>query len=220
MADSSSFPWALDLSADQLGEFINDLWGAAAAENDLEALAAVEKVIAEYRPAAEQAAPSLLSERDRAVLTGLAYGATYDALAERLGVAATTIERLLPSICEQLEVECLSDAIAAASRRGWIPELCVPASAGRRVGRGQRAWHRHLSERVAEMQAKPGAAVPIGPYGSQSGAWNAARRINKGLWPEVQPAGAFSAQVVVSGPNEWVVETRYLGDPASTKEQS
>ncbi|MFF3884116.1 hypothetical protein [Streptomyces sp. NPDC001914] len=218
MADHLAFPWALDLSADQLGEFINDLWGAAAAEDDLEALTAVEKVIAQYSPAGAQASGPL-SERDLAVLTGLAYGATYAALGERLGIAATTIESIVLAVCRQLEVQCLSDALEFAGRRGWIPELPVPASIGRRVGRGYNAWRRNLRDRVAEMRAAPGEAVPLGPYSSYSGAWNAARRITKGLWPEVQPAGAFSAQVVVSEPNQWVVETRYIGDPTSTKEQ-
>jgi hypothetical protein len=70
------------------------------------------------------------------------------------------------------------------------------------------------------MREKPGQTVPFGPYGSYGGAYGAARRINKGLLPEVQPAGSFSAQVVVNGSDQWVVEARYLGEPSSAKEPS
>lgn len=215
----SVFPWAVALPAEQRSAFVDALWGAAAAENDLEALAAVDKVVAEYRPMDAQALPCPMSQRELTVLTGLACGATYAGLGERMALAPATVQRTVVDICRRLDVKSEQEAIEVAARHGWVPALHIPDPAARQTLHGPQAWRRHYRERVAEMRRSVGKPVQLGPYDSHSGAYNAARKINKGLWQEVQPAGAFSADVEPDQHGQWVVMARYLGEPSpATKE--
>ncbi|MEU9208479.1 LuxR C-terminal-related transcriptional regulator [Streptomyces sp. NPDC048415] len=219
MSDSRAFPWAVELDADQLAAFIEDLWGAASGDSDLDTLAAIETIIAEHRPEDVQTAPCPLKERELDVLRRLANGQTYQSISAELHIALSTVRRTCTDIYHRIGATNQVQAAAIAGQQGWLPDLRTPRFSPELPGtKSPRAWQAYYRECVQQMREQPGVKVRIGPYGTYSGAHNAAWRINKGLLKEVQPAGAFSASAVVDGHGQWVVLGCYLGDPTDTTE--
>ncbi|MGP4085430.1 response regulator transcription factor [Streptomyces sp. KR55] len=208
MASDLAFPWAREYDADQLAAFIEDLWGAASGDNDLDTLDAIEKVIAEHRP---DPVPCPLTARQIEVLTQLATGETYESAARNLGVSVSSFKRHCEAIYTRLGVRNMTQATVIAADLRWLPGIPVPVPPPRARKLGPHRWRAIYRKHVAQMRKRPRHPVEIGPYSSCSGARNAAWRMNKGLLSQFQPTGAFNAQAVRSDSGHWVVLARYLG---------
>lgn len=214
-----AFPWARTYDADQLAAFIEDVWGAAGGGDDLATLDAMEKAVAAHRPPTPPS-PCPLSQRETEVLTLIANGETYESAGAQLGITGHTVRQYLGRVYGRLGARNAVHAAAIAARRGWLPGLTVPPSAPAVLRRSPRVWRDLYRASAAEMRARPGEPVVIGPYGSNSGARNAVRRIRLGLLEEFQPAGAFEATPARGERDRWLVRARYLGSPARTEQKA
>lgn len=217
-ADLRAFPWAAGLDADQLAAFIEDLWGAASGDDDLTTLDAIENAVARHAPTPQSGRSKRhcpLTERELAVLTHIAGGATYLETAHALGITVNTVRHNCGRILPKIGARTMVQAAAAAAHFGWTPASCIPPDPTPVLNHSPTSWQSLVRRRVAEMRAQPGVPVDIGPYGSISGARGTAWRINKGLLASVRPTGAFKAQAVRGEQGLWVVRARYVGEPAT-----
>lgn len=216
-----AFPWARRLDADQLAAFLEELWGAAGGEDDLNTLKAVEDVIAVWRrdvgDVPDEPTPCPLSERELGIVAQLAMGHTIAGAARNLGIAAETVRSRCPQIFARIGARNRAHAVVIATRRGWLPDLKLPPVAELAPGTpaDPNAWNRMYRDRAAQLRRRPGVPVEIGPYGSQSGARGAARSIRKGHFDAFQPAGSFGAETVRLTGGQFAVRATFLG-PTST----
>ncbi|CBG73067.1 putative LuxR family regulator [Streptomyces scabiei 87.22] len=216
--ESLTFPWARTLAAEPLAAFIEDMWGAAGGGDDIATLDAMEMAVAAHQPPTPQdSVPCPLSQRETDVLTLIANGETYETAGAQLEVTAHTVRQYLGRIYGRLGARNAVHAAAIATHQGWLPRLDVPPPAPTVLRQSPKAWRDLYRARAAEMLARPGEPVLIGPYGSNSGARNTVRRIRLGLFEEFQPAGAFEATAVRGDRGQWLVRARYLGSAAPTQ---
>lgn len=211
--DTLAFPWAAKLAADELGAFIEDLWGAASGENSLATLEAIEKVIDTHRPAAEAPPVCPLGDVHLEVLVAAASGETPLATAQRLGVRKSTIYTRRNRACTRLNAESLEQALAVSVLYGWIARDAVemPQFVPRR---GATTWTRLYRQRAAECRERPGQWLSTGPYTSSESAKRAAKRLRNGLIHEFKPAGSFQAEPHrEDGQRVWSLRIRYVGIP-------
>lgn len=211
MTQNLAFPWAAQLDADQLEAFIEDLWGAASGNNDLDTLAAIEKVIAEHGPDPVPQRPCPLTGPEVDALTCIANGATYETAARQLGVTTATLRRQIEQAYFRLGAHNAAHASAVAARQGWLPDLRMPDLPPKVTRRGAHAWRALYFEATAEMRAHPGQPFQIGPYGACSGARNAAWRMQRGMPEMFQPARSFKAKAKCADDGHWYVTARYVG---------
>ncbi|MFF0139750.1 response regulator transcription factor [Streptomyces sp. NPDC005227] len=209
MADSV-FPWTADLAPERLSAFVDDLWGATAAENEHDALAALDKVVAQYAPAPAPKPECPLTERQVELITHLANGLTYGQAAEAMGSSLDTIKRHAENAYVRLGVSTKAPAIALAVHHQWLPGLHVPPLGPSKTNLGPAHWDAVHAKAAADMRATPGAEVAIGPYVSHTGATTVVGVINKGLRTHFQPAGSFEARRVRSDLG-WDVVARFVG---------
>jgi NarL family two-component system response regulator YdfI len=66
---------------------------------------------------------TLLTDREREVLAGVAHGERSKEIAARLGISERTVKAYLSSIYEKLGVDSRAAAIAEASRRGLLQDV-------------------------------------------------------------------------------------------------
>ena len=74
-----------------------------------------------------RAARAVISERDRALLRGLADGLTTEQLADRVGCSERTVYRQLRRVCNDLHVRSRSEAVSVAARLGLLSAPMVRA---------------------------------------------------------------------------------------------
>jgi DNA-binding NarL/FixJ family response regulator len=79
----------------------------------------------------QQQAVRPLTPRERAVLSELGRGATYELVAENLGVSVNTVRTFVRSIYEKLGVDSRVDAVLLGIRLGLIKGTPFPASKAR-----------------------------------------------------------------------------------------
>ncbi|MFF9097625.1 LuxR C-terminal-related transcriptional regulator [Streptomyces sp. NPDC014802] len=211
-----AFPWARNLDAEKLAAFIEDLWGAASGGDDLKALDAIEKVIAEHRPT--RACP--LNAKQLKVLNLLAAGETYESAAKRLGFSATSVKNFCSEIYTRLGVRNAPHAVALGVQYGWLSDIRIPEAVITPVTHPPRTWREIYRKSAAQMREQPGVPVEIGPYVSISGARNAAKRMRKGLWEEFRPAGAFDAKSQRTDAGYFVIVACYVGEPVNDAERA
>lgn len=150
MADVPAFPWAAQFEAKELAAFLEDLWGAASGDDGLATLQAVEKVIAEHRPAAAAVpqltesvvqaiaqkvtaqllpyaagngaalAPCPLSRRELECLIEVAKGESYESAGAALGLRRQTVATHVQRAFRRLRVSGAPRAVAIAVHHGWI----------------------------------------------------------------------------------------------------
>jgi len=221
MADTLAFPWAREYDEDQLAAFIEDLWGAASGDDGLGTLDAIEKAVAAHRPAETQR-PCPLSERDVEILTQIANGETYASAGRNLGLSSESVRGRCPQMYARLGAKNAAHAAAIAAHEGWVPGLRIPEPIEEipRIVRGPHAWNRIYRRIAAELRALPGEQLPLGPYGSRSGARGAASYIRRGLLRSFEPAGAFDASAVRGDGGKWIVLARYVGDASDPNTRS
>ncbi|MET9081381.1 helix-turn-helix transcriptional regulator [Streptomyces sp. NPDC004237] len=216
MIGELTFPWARAYDDDQLAAFIEDLWGAAGGGDDLSALDAIEKVIAEHRPADAPVLgppPCPLTVREVEILTRLGNGDSYDEAAHALGIAVDNLRGRITRIFGCLGARNRGHAMAIAVTHGWLPDLetRVVQPPSRRVG--PHSWKRFYQEQAERLRDEPGAPMELGPYTAPSGARRAARCIEQGLFAPFAPAGAFTATPSRSRHGYWwVVTTTYVAE--------
>lgn len=218
------FPWAAQLDADQLAAFLEELWGAAGGEDDLNTLKAVEDVIATWRcdvgatADGDELVPCPLTEREIDIVRQFAMGETIERAAANLGIATESVRSRLPQIYARIGAKNRAQATAIAAHHGWLPELEVPrpVELSPTIETGSRTWGRIYHERAAEMRRNPGLAVEIGPYTSQSGAREAARKIRKGHFDPFLPAGSFDAETVRLDGARFAIRAAFLGTTSTS----
>lgn len=213
MQGDAVFPWARTYDADQLAAFIEDLWGAASGDNDLQTLDAIEKVIAEHRP---DAAPSPLTRRQTDVLTELANGSKQPEAARTLGISEASVHTHVVNLFHTLQARTTTQAAVIAARHGWLPGLRTPEPY-RRPPRVSCADRYQIHRRVAaELRENPGREATTGTYATRNGARTAAQAIRRGTNAHFQPAGSFAARHAADEQGRWAVFVRYLGEPTDT----
>ncbi|MCI3277462.1 LuxR C-terminal-related transcriptional regulator [Streptomyces cylindrosporus] len=220
--DNLTFPWARSYDADQLAAFVEDLWGAASGDNDLETLDAIERVIAAHRPEPEpEEAPveCPLDARDIEVLVCLANGHTRLGAARKVSMSEDAVRALLARMYLRLGVQNAAHAVATAQHYRWLPtdKLNIPQPiVVQRMS--PQAWKAHYRERAQQLRARPGEFVTVGPYFSFDGARRAVHRIQLGLLDDFRPAGSFEATAYTEA-GLWAVRARYVGT-ASTPQKA
>ena len=68
----------------------------------------------------------VLSDRDKALLKGLADGLTTEQIADRVGCSERTVYRQLRRVCNHLQVRSRREAVAVAARLGLLTAPLVP----------------------------------------------------------------------------------------------
>ncbi|MET7477947.1 LuxR C-terminal-related transcriptional regulator [Streptomyces sp. NPDC005648] len=218
MTDDRAFPWARTYDTEQLAAFIEDLWGAASGDSDLDTLDAIEKVIADHRPDEPMTCP--LSDLEIEVLASLANGHTRLGAARKASLSEDSVRALLARLYLRLGVQNLTHAVTTALHYGWLPveKLNIPKPIV--VHRmSPQAWKLHYCDRSQKLRERPGEFVTIGPYFSYDGVRRAADRIRKGLIDDFRPAGAFEAVPFTEG-GLWSIRARYVGTPSTNAERA
>lgn len=214
MSDQRAFPWAERFDTEQLDAFLSDLWAAASGNTALTTLHVVEAAIARHRPADDGAPKCPLSDREIEVMTLMASGGTYGAVGRHLGITAASVRSHCGRVYDRLGVANAAQAAAVCAHRGWLPDLQIPELATPFKRRSGQQWNRLFSELAAEMCARPGEPVRIGPYRSSTGARGAVQKIKKGLLEPFRPAGAFTARAERIAQSRWEIEARFIGEPS------
>lgn len=209
--DTLAFPWARSYDADQLSAFIDDLWGAASGDDDLVTLDAIEQVVAKHRPTQD----SPLTDREAEFLAYLADGLTYKQIATMVGPSLNSVRTTFNTVFSKLGARSGVQAVAIAIHHGWLPTLRLPEPPKRLPRKGPRNWRDRHTEAAAHMREHPLSYVDVGPYASRNSVYKAAKRVNDGLFPEFQPAGAFEAHPRRMDGTSWGLRMRYLGEPAN-----
>ncbi|SHI65290.1 LuxR C-terminal-related transcriptional regulator [Streptomyces sp. 3214.6] len=210
-ADNLAFPWARSYDADQLAAFIEDLWGAASGDDDLKTLDAIEAAVAKHRPLRE----CPITKREAEFLTYMAEGLTYEQVTIVVGRSRDSVRTTYSTAFSKLGARCGAQAVAIALHNGWLPTLRLPDPPKPLAMHGPRNWRALHAEAAAQMRAHPLSFVDVGPYASRNSASQAARRVNLGLIPEFNPAGAFEARPHRIERTRWGLRMRYLGEPAA-----
>ncbi|MGW6292428.1 helix-turn-helix transcriptional regulator [Streptomyces sp. NPDC055058] len=219
MASDYTFGWARDYDADQLAAFIEDLWGAAAGDNDLATLDAIEKAIADHRPpAAPPPKDSPLSIRQTEVLTEIANGATYRQAGTALGISKNSVATILRYATDRLGASNAAHAASVAAANGWLPGLRVPTPnwtlIQRKGARPGASFHRAWADR---LRSRPGLTYSVGQYNSRAAASTTASQIRTARNPAYQPAGAFHASHLRGHDGFWTVRVRYAPETDTTQ---
>ncbi|MFF0597836.1 LuxR C-terminal-related transcriptional regulator [Streptomyces antibioticus] len=209
-----AFPWARTLPAEQLGEFLEELWAAASGETGMATLDAVEKVIAAHRP---RRPPSPLTEREAEVLTLLAQGLTYRQTAHTLTLSLNTVRILCGRAFSKVGARGAAQAVAVAVHYGWITAAGLPGEPRPAPAKGTPNWQKLYAQVAEQLRRDPDGFIDIGPYAQRNSTQKASRRINKGLLAPFAPAGAFHARSVRDADRRWVLRVHYVGDPAPTE---
>jgi DNA-binding CsgD family transcriptional regulator len=226
MASDLAFPWARSYDADQLGAFIEDLWGASGGDNSLATLDAIERTISAHRPqtaADEQPKPPVpppcpLNQRQLRALALLASGASYADVMRALGITENCLRSLLYRAYRELRARNATAAVAIAVHHRWLPDdaldLGIPYTSRPAMPRqsSPHSWKVHYRDRANEMRAHPGEWLTIGPYQSNTGLLRAVTRITGGRIDDFRPAGAFEA-VPCDDEIQWFIRARYIGTP-------
>ncbi|GHA00952.1 response regulator transcription factor [Streptomyces echinoruber] len=216
-----AFPWARHLSADQLAAFLEELWGAAGGDNTLATLDAVESVIHTWRQTTgathDDPSPCPLTERELDILTQIANGATYQIVAHSLGISTVTVRTHVSKIIDRLEVQNATQAVAVATRAGWLTGLRIPQPSTKPPSGGAISGLARHRTRAAELRAAPGSEAVVGTYGTRHTARSTASGIRRGQLSPYQPAGAYTAWYSRKAAGMWVVHARYLGEPTTTE---
>ncbi|MGW0574801.1 response regulator transcription factor [Streptomyces sp. NPDC002920] len=210
--DAFTFPWARELTQDQRGAFLDDLWGAASGDNEMATLDAIEKAIAKHRPVPE----CPITEREAEFLAYMADGLTYEQVAATVSRSSNSVRATYANAFAKLGARCGAQAVAIALHYGWLPNLELPDVPARCAPKGPLNWQYLHAQAADQMRKNPMSYIEVGPYASRNGAYQAARRASAGLMPEFRPAGAFEARPHRTAGVGWNLRMRYLGEASTT----
>lgn len=221
MADLA-FPWIRRAGAQRLAAFIDDLWGAAGSGDGIEALDAIEKVVAEYRPASARhsyertPAGCPFTETELEFIALLAQGETQAGVARALSVSMSTVQARLKNLYDTYGFRNVTHAVTVCAHFGWLPADTFPMPKPY-TERTPQQWRRVYRQSAAELRACRHTWLSIGPYRGPAGSHRSAERIRKGFIADFRPAGSFEADPAFEDGNH-IVRVRYIGEPTSSKE--
>ncbi|WAZ20243.1 LuxR C-terminal-related transcriptional regulator [Streptomyces cinnabarinus] len=220
MSDSPlAFAWARAYGADQLSAFIEDLWGAASGDNDLQTLDAIERVIADHRPD-NDAVPCPLTARQIAVLTELACGETYESAGRKLEISGSTVHTMCRQICDLLRANNTMHAVTIATGYGWLTALSLPQPHPKPKRRNPIEGAARHRAHAAELREQPGVELCVGDYADRHTARTTARRIRKGGFSAYAPADSFEARPVQTDNGRWTIRAQYVGNSSDTSQEA